>query len=296
MKVGDCALCKASAVNLLDSHYIPRALYKVSRSPQYTNQNPVLVSASTAVITGSQASDHLLCGDCEHRLNDGGERWVISQVWRNTTVFPLRQALVAAGATSVSEPNFLIFEAARIHGIMPDKLAYFAASIFWRGAAHDWTIQGTKHDRLPLGPYREALRLYLIGGSWPQDVILQIHVGNGMEELRNGTTVFPYRRYDKSGVKQYCFTVPGITFYLYVGKAIPAPIRQFCSVRSVQRYVFMVEEVDKGNVQRNLAVFSKTQKVGALAKRLNQPGHAAPSPWTGAELKELLPKKKATKP
>jgi hypothetical protein len=286
-KVGDCALCLAKQVPLMDSHYIPAGLYKVSRQPQQTNPNPILVSATTAVTTSKQASDYLLCAQCERRLNDGGEHWVISNVWRDPSTFPLRESLLAAGAVP-SDPDFIVFEGATIPEVDTDKLCYFAASIFWRGAVHKWTIQNQENDRLPLGPYKEAFRLFLMGGNWPAHTALQVHVGNGMEEFRNGTTVFPYLRYHKSGFRQFCFTVPGITFFLFTGKTIPEPIRQFCSAQSSERYLFMVEEVDKGNAQRNIKLFKETKKVGSLAKRIAQPGTAAPSPWPASEVLKLL--------
>ena len=85
--------------------------------------------------------------------------------------------------------------------------------------------------------------------------------------------------------------VPGVTYYLWLGKGIPYEIRRHCSIQSVQRYVFMVDEVDLGNVQRNLVVFQGAKKVGALATRT--PGPALPLPWPLHQVTKYSPKKKA---
>lgn len=116
--------------------------------------------------------------------------------------------------------------------------------MFWRGAVHKWTIQGEKHDKLEMGPFQEQLRLYLMGGAWPKNVVLHVYVANGYEEFRNNITVFPYLRYLKD-FRQFAFVVPGITFFLFTGKAIPASLRDFCIAQSPLRWVMMAEEVDK---------------------------------------------------
>jgi hypothetical protein len=282
--LGDCPLCLAQNVPLLNSHYIPAALYKLSRGK---TSNPVLVSADTALITSLQASDYLLCAACEERLNQGGERWVIGQAWRDESTFPLRNYLLATKAVHPN-PEMLVFAGAEIAEIDTDQLRYFAASIFWRGAVHEWIIQKERHAALQLGPYKEEFRKFLMGGTWPKNTALQVHVSNGMEEFRNGTTVLPYLRYHKNGFRQFCFVIPGVTFFLFTGRTIPAPIRQFCSATSPERFLFITEEVDLGNAQRNITLFKDTRKVGALAKRLAEPDTAAPSPWPASEILKLL--------
>jgi len=192
--IGDCALCQTKNVQLIDSHYIPAGVYKLLRSPHLKNQNPVLISASTAMTSAQQASDFLLCAKCERRLNDNGENWVVPRLWHSTTKFQLRDDLIAAGP--LPSPNdFLVFEAAKIPGLIPDQLCYFGASIFWRGGAHDWKFQRQTSDRLPLGPYQESLRLFLLGGAWPAGATLQVFVGADMSEMRNNTAVPAYERY-----------------------------------------------------------------------------------------------------
>ncbi len=54
-------------------------------------------------------------------------------------------------------------------------LTYFAASIFWRGSIHPWKSDGTRP--VPLGPYEEPLRQYLLGeADFPEEMTLSVVV------------------------------------------------------------------------------------------------------------------------
>jgi hypothetical protein len=45
------------------------------------------------------------------------------------------------------------------------KLASYAMSILWRASVHDWNLVGL-NPAINLGPYQEALRLFLLGGEF----------------------------------------------------------------------------------------------------------------------------------
>ena len=122
--------------------------------------------------SGHQASGYLLCAKCEGRFNTGGETWVIPRLWHDEAKFPLRQALLGHGGLPFSTSEFSVFEAAKIATVRPEQLVYFAASIFWRAAVHDWQFHDRTTIRLKLGPYEEAFRRYLLGGRWPSNAIL----------------------------------------------------------------------------------------------------------------------------
>jgi len=40
-----------------------------------SGEDPVLVNKSAAFVSSAQTRAHLLCGEFEHRFNDGGEDW-----------------------------------------------------------------------------------------------------------------------------------------------------------------------------------------------------------------------------
>lgn len=280
-----CRLCGLSDLPLLDSHYLPAGLYRIAGS-QSTNPNPVFVSASIAVSTSKQVSEHLLCERCEKRFNQGGETWVQANCWRDEKTFALRDNLLAAGA-AIPNPEVTVFEGAKILTAEPRKLAYFAASVFWRGAAHRWTIQQKPADPLPLGPYTESLRNYLLGGEWPKRAALLVFVSAGMEQFRNVTIAFPHLRFRGDGFRLYAFTVPGLTFYLFLGGGIPSGIMHYCCASSPEGYILMSDETDVANAQVNIKLFETTRKVGSLAKATADPS-VAPSPWPAEELLKLI--------
>jgi hypothetical protein len=73
MKIGNCKLCLRKSVELRRSHFIPAAAYK-SAFKSSDGAPPVIMNSSVTMITSAQVADYVLCGDCEQRLNEGGER------------------------------------------------------------------------------------------------------------------------------------------------------------------------------------------------------------------------------
>jgi hypothetical protein len=280
--LGTCGLCRKSNITLLDSHYIPAAIYKLHLSPQLKNPHPIHVSDGKAFTSGKQASDHFLCANCEGLFNHGGESWVIPMLWRDEKTFPLRDALLAHGAVETTA-TYSAFEAAKIAAVDVPKLTYFAASIFWRGAAHTWHIGSQPQVRLSLGPYEEQLRQYLLGAAWPKNAALIVQVSAGMEALRNSSTAPPHFMTTDGKFTFYRFTVPGINFFLWLGAALPEDIRKSCFASSNNHPVFMNDQIDMGNVRKNLLPLVKAKKVGALAD-MKLP--AWKSPWPISQLLE----------
>ena len=71
--VGRCGLCRTDDVEFLDSHYVPRSLYKLIRDVRFQNPHPVLIGGGKSRISSRQASDYFLCADCEDRFSKRGE-------------------------------------------------------------------------------------------------------------------------------------------------------------------------------------------------------------------------------
>jgi hypothetical protein len=67
-----------------------------------------------------------------------------------------------------------------------DKFAYFAISVVWRGAAHDWVLPDggvRRHDAS--GGFVEPMRLYLLGQApFPPDTSLIVVVGSDDESRK----------------------------------------------------------------------------------------------------------------
>jgi hypothetical protein len=290
MPIGRCRLCLAEDVALLDSHFMPAALYRTVRDSRFENPHPEIVTADVTLKSPRQVSQYLLCAQCERRLEQGGETWVIPRCWQDPTSFPIREALVAANAVVETGPGFATFAAIRVPDFEPDKLTYFAASLFWRSAVSDWTIHQQRLRLLKLGSYEEELRRYLLGGVFPKYMALMAAVGYGMEERRNAMMIFPFLSARDNGWRQYRCVVPGITFVLFVGKAIPKEIRRLCCAKSSERVICSIDEIDKGNTQAGAAVLARSRQVGAASREVLPEDLKIESLWPLAETMKFVPR------
>lgn len=199
--------------------------------------------------SSEQAKAHFLCARCEQRFNDNGEDWVLKNCWHDKSDFPLRSLLLTTASSLLSSEGLTIYAAASIPGVQPDSLAYFGASIFWRAAAPDWVFMRRQSNRLELGSYEEQLRRYLLDEApFPEDAVMIVAVSSAMEPMRNMVIVFPFLKTRQAGFRQYRFTVPGLTYQLFVGKGLPKDLRRLCSLRSPGRYIFMVPDTDTTNI------------------------------------------------
>lgn len=236
MNTGICRLCGLEK-ELRESHFLPAALYKSLLQPAEENPHPYLMTPNKTIETSRQIKDFVLCADCEDRFNKGGEGWVLSHMAREGS-FPLQESLFRATPIR-SVPGLTTYAAGRIPDINVDKLEYFTLSVFWRAAVHDWKpIFGEQYQRLELGPYEENLRLYLLGGRFPDNVITIISVYEEKEFIR---AMFP----PSAGVphanegRPYSFLIPGIQFTMTVGREMTAATREFNSHLEPERRIFM---------------------------------------------------------
>ena len=153
-------------------------MYKLIRDVRFQNPHPVLIGGGESRISSRQASDYFLCSDCEDRFGKRGETWVLGNCWRHENNFKLRDALLAAQPYPSSTRDTKIYLGAHILGVEPDKLLYFGASVFWRGAARSWQMNRLKISQLPFGRYEEQFRLFLLDqGPWPDKAVMYIFAG-----------------------------------------------------------------------------------------------------------------------
>jgi hypothetical protein len=86
------------------------------------------------VQTSAQLKRYLLCAVCEDRFNKNGESRVLKYCFRGGPMnrFRLRDLLIATPPINSSAAGDVLGTAAAPE-IQRDKIAYFAASVFWRG-------------------------------------------------------------------------------------------------------------------------------------------------------------------
>lgn len=225
-----------------DSHYIPKGIYKRLRDKNETNPNPVVISKKGVVQTSRQTKAYLLCSECEERLNKNGEYWVLAHCLQEDRSFPLATILTSR-VPDISSPGnpTRIYYASNIPEINVTALAYFAASIFWRGSIYPWNTD----DSIPvgLGPFQEQFREYLMGlRMFPQDCALYVIVREGKKADR--------LTYTPTGGRQnifhfYNFPMPGLGFTLLTSKNLRAAHRKFCIIHGRNNPIIVTSLIDR---------------------------------------------------
>ena len=155
-----CALCLEEPRELQLSHLLAAGFLRRLRGDGDGNRDPYLMSLNYVGQTSKQAKQHLLCKECEDRLNAHGERWVIAHCYQpQDRRFPLREMTLSAKAI-LSGPRGGAYDASQVAGVDIDKLVYFGASVFWRAAVCSWRIAKEVYPQLPMAPHHlEELRL-----------------------------------------------------------------------------------------------------------------------------------------
>lgn len=130
-------------------------------------------------MSDKQIKARTLCAACEDLLNKNGESWVLKHCFRGDDNFKLKSLLQPQYQNALwGNNNIKAFCAAKIPEIDIEKLAYFAASIIWRAAVHQWGIERMLMPNLKIDTtYMEELRLYLLGeAGFPTDAVVLVSV------------------------------------------------------------------------------------------------------------------------
>lgn len=240
--IGKCKLCLTDNIELKDSHFLSAGIYRILRDELEKNPNPWLITQKGAVQTSRQMKAHLLCQDCEQRISRNGEDWVLRNCLRKDGAFPIASVLAARMPDLTSDATTTkVYYSAAIREINIPALAYFAASIFWRGSIHGWNQDGS----IPvyLGPFQEAFRQHLMGThSFPKDCVLLVTVREGKEISRLTYAPIGERR---GRVHIYKFPMPGFGFSMTVSKNIPAKLRDHCFVYGRGNPIIMTDLIEK---------------------------------------------------
>lgn len=259
----NCRLCRNDDC-LVDSHLMPRALYRYVGRSVSGSANLVVVTEARSWPSSRQVSDHVLCSRCEARLNENGERWVLRNCYRGESSFKLQQSLQKA--RPLMEGNeLLVYAAAQIASIEIQQLLYFASSVIWRAAVHVWRYENHELQRLDLGErYEEELRRFLLGEqTFPSNAVLWVSVSKLSQPELAKTMVFPYGG-RAGGYHLYQFAIPGLRFHMFLGNCIPPLIRRMCTFRSPENLVYVTDRVD----EEILSDFGKLNATSKLSNKL----------------------------
>lgn len=258
MPQGICKLCLQTK-DLQDSHLIPAAMYRYMRALSQKNPNPVVAGRKVTATTSRQITERLLCAECEDLLNKNGEREVLKWVW-NGKRFPLGERLAVAHPHYTFR-DFQAFSGTAI-GIDTEKLAYFALSMVWRTAIHQWnTPFGGKTTVLNLGTVEEPIRRYLRGEArLPSDIAIIATACIDPGSLKS--FYIPSRVSGVPGISFAMLTL-GIHLMVSIGSNLPPRMRELCCARSAARLIFM-----RDCERETLEVFSQIFKTSKMARTL----------------------------
>jgi hypothetical protein len=144
-------------------------------------------------------------------------------------------------------------------------LSYFAASMFWRASVYPWNEDGS--IPVPLGPFREPFRQYLMGlAHFPQHCVLWVAVREGKELDRLTHPPIGERR-EKYHV--HILPMPGFGFSLTVSKYLPASYRRMCFVRATGNPIIVTELIEEA--LKKVAV-ERAEVIGAYRESSKQVG------------------------
>ena len=284
-QTGTCALCLNTNQELQSSHYLPAGVYRLCKTVDTPgNSSPLLVTKGKVVQTDYQQKAFLLCSDCEQRFSKFGEKWVFANgIQKQMPTFPPLTVdektfpfLAKLQTLQPSQSGFgvKVFTNGQVDPIARDALAYFAASMFWRGAVYPWTPKRTYPVRL--GPYEEDFRRYLLGQSdFPINAALTVTVREpGMIWKHTHNPISS--RVDRAYVHK--FVMPGFVFHLRVGKDLAEWIQETCFVRGTGGPLIVGSYLEQGIGDLASGVLNEDDGAAKLQARVHRNARAKVTP------------------
>jgi hypothetical protein len=232
---GKCKLCKRQR-ELQDSHFIGRAVYKKLRGWGLRNNNPVVVAGGVVDQSQAQLTDYVFCSECEGIFNLQGESWIHRHM-ATPQDFRLLELFKGVVPYRQGPNNFRIYDAAEVPKLEYDKLFHYGIGVFFKAAAHVWSVDGdSSHIKLNWN-FREALRkATFYGAPLPKTVKMTITIADKPTPF---LAVFPPVRTDDLEGMKYSYYVPGIFYTLFVGKHIPITAKAAARFDGIEKPVYV---------------------------------------------------------
>ncbi|MGA3053954.1 MAG: hypothetical protein ABSD63_07085 [Candidatus Korobacteraceae bacterium] len=240
--IGVCALCLQER-ELRDSHLVPKALYRLARAVDRRERpDPVFLASTGRQQTSFQASQYLLCADCERRFDQHGEDWVMRHCYRGRDRFRLRNLLEQSKPIHAAD-QFTVYCASSVPSLSIAKIVYFCASVFWRASVRDWESSGKKYEAISLGvKYQEKIRQYLLGDAdFPANAAVMLVAS----QLRRPAIAFNFPDTVRAG-SCHCHRlhIPGLDFLLSIGHQMEPGTTETCIVRSPHHPIIVCKDGD----------------------------------------------------
>lgn len=274
--ISTCALCRQPRL-LRDSHVIPRGCYLRARGRRrdpVLDKSPVNIANGRAFQSQQQLKAELLCSECEARLNKGGERYFLQNCIQQDERFPIYEVIQANLESSIPmNADTRYWHAEGLHADYA-KLAFFAASVFWRFAmARTKFRSGTLTLELPDG-LEAALRDYLTGSTnFIKNSAITVHAVRrlppGAVDLRR-TFISPRE------LPTDCFSFPlkfyeleclGFVFFLLYAEGSSAGyLKSSCILQDENHPIYLSNIIRESTVGRLINWARKSQPTEKLAQ------------------------------
>ena len=218
--IAKCALCLQEK-KLCKSHYLGNAIHKLMNEESLDGRQ-IVFTPNLITQTPRQLWAHLLCNECEGRINKFGEGPTLKLIRRADT-FPLLDL------TKQIEPirayRELAVYSGRTIGIDIEALAYYALSLAWRGSVKEWKTLRGQITTAPLGAFEEHIRQYLAGeAELPKNVFVVVRVCT--DEASQLIVNAPYRLpVQGDAYLQIEMLVRGTWLVVLAGDAVPDRMR-----------------------------------------------------------------------
>lgn len=215
MPIDVCKLCREMK-SLQESHFLPAALYPAKRKPSFAGPSRRIVTLDSK---DKHIKDYVLCFDCEQRFDRNGESEVLHWVSPKSKTFRLGERLIVALPRDYNprdpDQSLSRYSGDDI-GVNMDKFAYFAISIVWRGAVHDWALpDGSVRPHNALGEFVDPMRLYLLGQApFPPDTSVIVIVCSDDESRKVWTVPSVHIEADCLNFRFHTF---GVMFRVMMG-------------------------------------------------------------------------------
>jgi hypothetical protein len=263
MPAAACALCGTIAP-LINSHFLPAALYQEMNEPTGSIQNMIVVRKDATFQSGEQFVMPLLCQACEIRFQQGGEDWVLGMRYRSDGSFPLRDLLVSSNAVD-SNTDSSVYEVSSVAGLDIAKICYFAASLFWRAGIANWSTRFANAPQISMkADLMTGFSDYLLGvGSFPAEAFLVVSVARESQPKR---VLLPPHKAQDVPFNRYEAHIPGMMFELFVNAD---PKFSTFSISTPPGHIVLTDLICRRLTVLAISMIPNSELKGSLKKKLS---------------------------
>jgi hypothetical protein len=227
--IGICNLCRKRR-QLCRSHYLGRAFHKLAM----TGGRPgIVMTPKVTLATPRQLWAHLLCTQCERRLNKFGETSVLRWL-DNGNTFPLLDRMQVSIPVK-REKGVVTFSGSAI-GVDTAPFAYFALALLFKGSIHRWpTVEG-QTTSVELGQFQGLIRKFLLGGPFPDNVYVVVAV---CEDVGSRGTVYAPSPLAETRDRTFWFLTRGLWFHVIADADSSPSWGALCCYRSDKKVLHL---------------------------------------------------------